>query len=294
MSGAAPAEPAPTPDLVKCGPAGTRFAEVRHFGRIDSTNRYLLDVARRRPVEGVVAVADHQTAGRGRLGRRWEAPPGANLLVSVLLLPRLGLEQLHLCNVAVALATAEACRRTASLEPMLKWPNDLVVGTRKLAGILAETAPVAASPSTPGRAVVVGAGINVAWPPADDERDKSPATEPPGDASRRVPDELRLSATSIRREIGKDVGRAELLELLLVDLERRLGQLDEEGGAARLAVEYRRRCATLGQVVQVTTATDELRGEAVDITPDGHLVVDVGACFTTVSAGDVIHLRGGQ
>src|ERR1700686_1291505 len=82
----------------------TAMYEVRRFAELDSTNRYLLDEARAGAAEGLVAMADHQTAGRGRLGRRWEAPPGANLLVSVLLRPTLPTEELHLCTVAMALA----------------------------------------------------------------------------------------------------------------------------------------------------------------------------------------------
>ena len=102
-----------------------------------------------------MAVADHQTAGRGRLDRRWEAPPGANLLCSVLLRPdRIS----HLVTAAVALAGAEACEQVAGVRPDLKWPNDLMVADRKLAGVLAEV---------DGGAVVVGIGINVGWAPPD-------------------------------------------------------------------------------------------------------------------------------
>ncbi len=136
------------------------------FGRgSDSTNRYLLDEARAGAAGGLVVVADHQTAGRGRLGRRWEAPAGANLLVSVLLRPSLPIEELHLCTVAMALATRAACSAVTAgaVVPVLKWPNDVMVGERKLAGILAETIPGDGG----SRAVVVGMGLNVAWPPPE-------------------------------------------------------------------------------------------------------------------------------
>src|SRR5580692_10569135 len=156
------------------GPAGTRFGPVRRFAEIDSTNRYLLDAARAGAPEGAVAVADYQRAGRGRLGRRWEAPPGSNLLVSVLLRPRLAVEELHLCTVAVALAASAACEQGAGVVPDLKWPNDLMVGDRKLGGILAEALPAGTSAadaddgtgrgSTNAPAVVVGLGLNVGWP----------------------------------------------------------------------------------------------------------------------------------
>ena len=117
---------------------GGRFHSVREFDELDSTNRYLLEEARRGSPEGVVAVADHQTAGRGRLGRTWEAPPGSSLLMSVLLRPPLEAPQLYLATAAVALSTAAACRRAAGTDARCKWPNDLVVDDRKLAGVLAE------------------------------------------------------------------------------------------------------------------------------------------------------------
>lgn len=129
-----------------------RFADVRRFESVDSTNRYLLDEARAGAPEGVVAVADHQTAGRGRLGRTWEAPPGAALLCSVLLRPALPVERLHLAVAVVSLAAKDALGGV----PALKWPNDLLLGDLKLAGVLAEA-------DLP--AVVVGIGINVTWAP---------------------------------------------------------------------------------------------------------------------------------
>ncbi|HUI03721.1 MAG TPA: biotin--[acetyl-CoA-carboxylase] ligase [Acidimicrobiales bacterium] len=266
------------------GPPGTRFGDVRRFAEIDSTNRYLLDLARQGAPEGTVVVADHQSAGRGRLGRRWEAPPGANLLVSVLLRPDVPLEELHLCTVAVALAAADACAGVSGLVPELKWPNDLMAGERKLAGVLAESLPGA--PGDGGRpraerarAVVVGVGVNVRWPPPD------PPTAGADDA------ELLRTATSIWRETGTVVDPLALLDAVLVELEPHVAALAGRDGRRRLATTYRRRCATVGQTVRVSTADDELTGTAMDITPEGHLVLDVGACFKTIAAGDVVHLR---
>src|SRR5947208_2273673 len=128
--------------------------EVRRFAELDSTNRWLLDEARAGAAEGLVVVADHQTAGRGRLGRTWVAPPGSSLLVSVLFRPR-SLETGHLLTTAVAVAACDACEGVAGVAPDLKWPNDLLVGDRKLGGVLAEAE---------GAAIVVGLGLNVNWP----------------------------------------------------------------------------------------------------------------------------------
>ncbi len=235
---------------------------MRRFGEVDSTNRYLLDQARSGAPEGVVAVADHQTAGRGRLGRTWLAPPGSSLLVSVLLRPALPAERLHLAVAAVALAACDACESEAGVRPAVKWPNDLVVddggaGERKLAGVLAEVALPA---------VVVGIGINVNWPP-------------------ELPPELAGRATALNHLAGRDVSREGLLERLLAGVDARLPDWQA------VASEYRRRCATLGRPVRVELAGGTVDGTAVDLTGDGHLVVDGEGGRRTVGAGDVVHVR---
>jgi BirA family biotin operon repressor/biotin-[acetyl-CoA-carboxylase] ligase len=275
---------------------------VRRFAQVDSTNRYLIDEARTGAPEGLVAVADFQRAGRGRLGRRWQAPAGSNLLVSVLLRPALEPRALHLCTVAAALATIGACTRVARLDVRIKWPNDLLVGERKLAGILAETvpsdggaapvgggatgahggaAPADAVSAVTHRAVIVGVGVNVRWPPDG-------GTE--GMAGSEEADVVR-SATSIWRETGVAVEPASLLEAVLTELEPRVADLSTPEGRRRLTKDYRPRCVTLGQPVRVATAQGDIEGTAVDVTVDGHLVVRTDTGFRTVVAGDVVHVR---
>ena len=228
---------------------------MRRFAHLDSTNRYLLDQARSGAAAGVVAVADHQTAGRGRLGREWVSPPGASLLVSVLWRPDLPPERLHLLTLSLALAAAETCQRLAGFRPGLKWPNDLVLGDAKLAGILAEA-------DLP--AVVVGIGLNLNWPP-----------ELLGD----------LEAAAVNQVVGHDVDRDAFLEVLLEELARLHGRWGE------LARAYRRSCSTLGRLVRVDLHDESFTGTAADVTDEGHLLVDVGTCLRTVAAGDVAHLR---
>jgi BirA family biotin operon repressor/biotin-[acetyl-CoA-carboxylase] ligase len=256
--------------------------EVRRFAELDSTNRYLLDEARAGAPAGLVAVADHQTAGRGRLDRRWLAPAGANLLASVLLRPPLPLEELHLCTVAVALAARAASYRSVGREPDLKWPNDLLVGEKKLAGILAETVLFSPGPGLAegdDRAVVVGIGLNLAWPP------------PQGEGADPVPEEL-AGATSLWKESGKKVEPGVFLEILLAELAPLIGGLADGAGRRRLAADYRRACATLGRRVTVSLPNETVTGSVADITVEGHLLLDVGTCLRTITAGDVVHLRG--
>jgi len=190
--------------------------DVRRFDEIDSTNRYLCREARQGAREGTVAVAEHQSAGRGRMDRRWESPPGASLLASVLFRPEFDPTELHLCTAAMALAAAEACRREAGVGPVLKWPNDLLVGEAKLAGVLAEAEP----DGTGGCAVVVGIGLNVDWP------------GPPG------------AGTCLRDQGAAPLDRELILAALLRALSSRRALLDSATGRREVAAEFRSRCST--------------------------------------------------
>jgi BirA family biotin operon repressor/biotin-[acetyl-CoA-carboxylase] ligase len=238
---------------------------VHWFEEIDSTNSYLLARARQGDPEGLVAVADHQTAGRGRLDRHWESPPGANLLASVLLRPPCDPDDLHLCTGALGLAARDACAEVAGVEAQLKWPNDLLVGTAKLAGILAEVEFSAGRP-----AMVVGLGLNVAWPG-------------PADAGGVCLEELTERPRPLDRRI--------LLGHLLDALASRLPLLGRAPGRRRLADEVRDCCATLGQEVLVVLPAEEFSGRAVAIDDAGRLLVNTGLAQRAVTAGDVIHVR---
>ena len=240
--------------------------DVRWFDEIDSTNTYLRDQARSGAPEGLVAVADFQTAGRGRFDRRWESPRGANLLASVLLRPACAADDLHLCTGAVAMAAADACRAESGVEVALKWPNDLVAGDRKLAGVLGEA-------EFTGRrldAVVVGVGVNVAWP---------------------GPEEVRGVCLDQLAAAGAAVDRRSLLEYLLASLTTRRALLDDDAGRRALADEIRARCATIGAEVKVVLTHDEVLGHATAIDDDGRLVVETATGPVHVTTGDVVHLR---
>lgn len=253
-------------ELVNLGP-------VRWFGEIDSTNRFLADEARGGARSGLVAVAGHQTAGKGRLGRRWDAPAGENLLMSVLLRPGGDVDP-HYVNVCLAMAAADACRALAGVDAGLKWPNDLVVGERKLAGVLAELVTAAEGGARP--AVVVGIGLNVNWSPPDGDAPGAPL------------------ATSLSREMA-DSGRRrlavdEVLGRVLEHLDARIMAVFATGGTRRLIGEYRERCVTIGTRVTVLTVDGAFSGTATGVTDAGHLVVRDERCREReFGAGDVVH-----
>lgn len=266
-----------TPSSLRTALAGTRFADVRWVAETGSTNADLAALAADGAPEGVVLVADHQTAGRGRLGRTWTAPAGSSLLLSVLFRPALPVGHAHALTTAVALAAREACTEVAGITPGLKWPNDLVVAVpdadgaeRKLAGVLAESSLAGAHLD----AVVVGIGLNVNWP-------------------RALPDEIADLATSLNHLAGDAVDRAGLLAALLVGLDHRYTALLGPGGRAALRDEEHAASATLGRRVRVLRAHDEVEGTAVGFTDDGALRLEVDTDVLVVPVGDVVHLRPG-
>jgi BirA family transcriptional regulator, biotin operon repressor / biotin---[acetyl-CoA-carboxylase] ligase len=273
-------------DRTRVALAGSRFADVRWVESTGSTNTDVLALARDGAAEGVVVVADHQTAGRGRNDRTWVAPPGGSLLLSVLLRPPTRVASAT--TMATAVAMAEAVEEVTGVAPGLKWPNDLVVagegGDRKLAGILAEAdwpagATISAGwrePSAHERAViVVGVGLNVSWP-EDDE-----AISDVADA-----------AVALNWVTPEPIDRAELLVAFLRHLDRIYGEL-VRGDPRTVIDEWRRRSATLGRLVRVDLGVDDVVGKAVDVTAEGHLVVDaLEGQRRTFAIGDVIHLRG--
>lgn len=268
--------------------AGTRFADVRWLAETGSTNVDVLELIRAGEPEGIVVVADHQSAGRGRRGRTWEAPVDASLMFTVLMRPTA--EVAGLTTMALALAASDAVAEQCGVTPRLKWPNDLVwpgdgsAGDRKLAGILAEAewpagATASGGPISPAVgqrvAVAAGIGINVAW----------------GD---RFPDELRATAVALDEITAPEPApdRAPLLATLLRHLDRHYRDLSAPGGAAALIDRWRERSATLGRRVRIDLGADDLEGTAVDVTAEGHLVVQtMEGDRRTVAVGDVVHLR---
>jgi BirA family biotin operon repressor/biotin-[acetyl-CoA-carboxylase] ligase len=245
---------------------------------VDSTNRYLVDLARSGAPEGTSVLAEGQTAGRGRLGRRWVDAAGGSVLCSVLFRPQLPLDRWHLLSYIVALAARDACADVVAVELRFKWPNDLQAGDRKVAGLLAE---VASPPHDAGDpALVVGIGINCNWPADWPPPDEADATD------------IALRATSLDRLAGLPVDRDAVADRMLDRIAQRYAALQGSPGAARsLATEYRRNLSTIGQAVRVDLVGETLTGDALDIDEDGHLLVNIGACIRTVAAGDVVHLR---
>ncbi|MGH3732659.1 MAG: biotin--[acetyl-CoA-carboxylase] ligase [Acidimicrobiales bacterium] len=237
---------------------------VEHFEEIDSTNTYVKD--RAHEVEGLVALADFQTSGRGRMDRSWTAPARSSLLASILFHPDLDPSRFQLVVALVALSARSALERLSGLRPALKWPNDLVVGGDKLAGLLAEIVSVGDS-----FAVVVGIGVNLTYDgPVD------------------------VASTSVSARTGLTIAPRALLDVLLEEIDFRRALLDHEGGRQALREEYVGALSTIGQPIRVEQSDDIAHGLAVGVDDQGRLLVDVDGIVRTFAAGDVVHVRASE
>ena len=242
---------------------------LRFFDEIGSTNTEALRWASEGAPEGALVVTNHQTQGRGRWGRPWSSAPGKLLQFSFVLRPRMRPEELGLLTTALGVACAGAIRAMTDLEPTIKWPNDVRINERKLAGILVESE----LSGTTVDFVVAGVGVNVAWT-ADE-----------------VPAEIRDTATSLAIELGnKQVSRAELLAEIVSGFEVRY--LSLPGGASALIEEASARSDVLGREVTVALSTEAtISGRALRLSPAGELELETADGLRTLSVGEISRLR---
>lgn len=247
--------------------AGALWTAVEVVAETASTNADVAARARGGAAEGLVLVAEHQTAGRGRMGRSWEAPPRSALLFSVLLRPAtIDPARWPWLGLLAPLAVADAVR-SVEVEASVKWPNDVLVEDRKLAGILLERI------DTPdGPAAVVGIGLNV---------------------SLRKEERPHEAATSLALEQASTTDRVTVLARVLRGFETRYrAWLESEGDPGAVLAAYKEVSATLGQQVRAELpGGTTLTGTATGIDADGRLVIDSEKGRTALAAGDVVHLR---
>lgn len=246
-----------TPDLLHADDLKARLPpgcligrDIQVFQETGSTNDVLDRLARDGVAEGVVVFAEKQTQGRGRLGRRWISPAGKGLWCSVLLRPDLRPSAATQLTIAAAVALHRALFAVTGLRAEIKWPNDLLLGGRKCAGILTE---LSAEPDRV-RHVILGLGVDVNLA-ADD-----------------LPRDLRETATSLRLALGRPVDRPGLAACLLAELEAAYAAL-RGGGFEALADAWEEACSTLGRQVVVDLGTRRLEGRAEALDPEGALLV---------------------
>jgi BirA family biotin operon repressor/biotin-[acetyl-CoA-carboxylase] ligase len=236
---------------------------VHHFDALASTNDLAKELAIRGAPEGTLVVAESQTRGRGRLGRQWDSPPGTGLYVSLLLRPELPPTEMPQITLTTAVAVARAVSRVTGLTPGIKWPNDLLLNGKKLGGILTEME----TESDQIRYLVVGLGLNV----------NNPA----------FPEELAAIATSLALATGRSYSRVRLLQAWLEEFEELYGRFLAQEFAGILD-EWRRLAVTLGQRVTVRQGPRTICGLALEVAPDGALLLETDSgVVVRVTSGEI-------
>ena len=242
--------------------------QILRFDSLSSTNTEAARQALHGSEEGLCIVAKEQTAGRGRLQRAWVSLTGAGLYFSIVLRPVVDAPRWSLLPLMAALAVHDALREACELETDIKWPNDILVGERKLCGILAETID-----TNIGRAAIVGIGINL--------------------TSKAFPVELRETATSVEAATGKAFEPETVLLSLVRALQSRYQMFQTEAGGAEIILEWSRRSTYAnGKRVRVSNGNETFVGVTRGLEPDGALRVKTDAGeIKVVRAGDVTIVR---
>jgi BirA family biotin operon repressor/biotin-[acetyl-CoA-carboxylase] ligase len=224
---------------------------IHYFHTLDSTNSKAYQLALNGGEEGEVVIAESQEKGRGRLGRHWFSPPFLNLYVSIILRPKISPHQASLITLMAAVATADAIQKFSGLLPLIKWPNDILLHDRKVAGLLNEIH----SETDRIHFVILGIGVNLNM------------------SEKMFSKEIRSVATSLKIEMGQTISRKVFLQSLLQELEKWYTIFIKEGNAIILKA-WRDRAHIKGRRVKVTSFGETLVGMAVDVDSDGALILE--------------------
>jgi BirA family biotin operon repressor/biotin-[acetyl-CoA-carboxylase] ligase len=238
---------------------------IHYFQVIESTNSKAYQLALGGAKEGELVIAESQEKGRGRLGRHWFSPPFLNLYLSLILRPKIPPQQASLITLMAAVATADAIRKFTGLLPLIKWPNDILLKDRKVAGLLNEIH----SETDRIHFIILGIGVNL------------------NVDGKMFPKEVRTMATSLKKEMGHSVSRKAFLQLLLQELEGWYMVFLKEGAAAILKA-WRDRARIKGRQVKVHSFGETLVGVAIDVDKDGALILETAQGERKrIVAGDV-------
>jgi len=247
-------------DLLAGAPLHVLGRAVLALDEVDSTNAFLLRCAGELP-DGTIATAEYQTAGRGRLGRSWAAPRGSSVLLSLLLRTPADAPLLTHATLLGAVAACEAAEGVTPLRVGVRWPNDVIVGRKKLGGVLAESRPLPAVDNDPAdqRALVLGIGLNCLQ-----------------QAGHLASGDLAGRATSLELELRDPVDRAAIARALVTRLDAHLANCREnEKEWRKLAALWRERCEDIGSLVTLEHDGGTYRGTVLEVEDDGGLVVEL-------------------
>jgi BirA family biotin operon repressor/biotin-[acetyl-CoA-carboxylase] ligase len=236
--------------------------DIRYYDSVASTMDIAFQLGMEGAGEGTVVCAESQSKGKGRLGRSWASPKGKGIYMSVILRPSLAPTEVAKLTLLSAVATCEAIQKFCNVETKIKWPNDILVGNKKLAGILTELS----AEMDRVRFVVIGIGVNINTPIS----------------------QLPPNATSIRNETGRKSSRAGLLQEILRSLEEWYGGLSAQGFDP-VITRWKKLSSTLGQHVRVADLSGDIEGKAIDLDEYGGLIIQSNDGLTVKRmTGDVI------
>ena len=211
---------------------------------------------------GTVFITDFQSGGKGRLGRQWVSPPGSGIAMSVLLKPDDNFTHIQCVTLCAGLAVCKAINSLCTLNSLIKWPNDIVIGNKKVCGILTE----AVTDNGKIKSIIVGIGINV--------------------TNDSFPDDISYKATSLLSETSVRYSRSELAKEIFIEFEKQYvnllkGKLDE------IIKEYENLCVNIGREACIVSKDSEIKGKAVGISENGELLISTGDEIKAVSSGEV-------
>jgi BirA family biotin operon repressor/biotin-[acetyl-CoA-carboxylase] ligase len=233
---------------------------------IGSTNNRAKELAQEGAAHGTLVAAEEQQTGRGRLGRDWSSPPGVGLWMSLILRPAFPPWFAPKVTVIAGLAVLRAINSITGLKAAIKWPNDIIINSKKVCGILTEMQ----ADLDMIEYVIAGIGVNV-----NTSKDS-------------FPEEIRDSATSLYMESGKQVERCRLMAAILDELEELYQEYEKTIDFAGIIQEFKENCITLGRHVRVVSVAGEWEGKAIDLTDDCELVVELAdGTRRAVMSGDV-------
>lgn len=238
--------------------------QIQYRETVDSTNVWAKELARGGAPEGTAAVADRQSAGRGRRGRSWVSPPKSSVYMSLILRPQIRPDQASMLTLVMGLSVVQACRESLGLDAWIKWPNDMVINGKKVCGILTEMGMVSQEIDY----VVVGVGINV------NQQD--------------FPEEIAETATSLSLEKGEKLSREEVRAAVLETFARNYEKFLQTGDLCRLMDEYNQVLINKDRSIRVLDPAGEYNGISGGINEKGELLVTKGdGTCVAVYAGEV-------
>jgi len=244
--------------------------QAYYFDSIESTQNQALKMANDPANNGAVIVASKQTGGRGRSGRKWISPKGG-IWISIILKPKFDISITTLFPIASALALAIAIEKTFSVTPELKWPNDLTINGKKIAGMLVDVS----LESNKIESLVLGVGVNFNVNIKEIEK-----------TLRETPNFYGVASLSDHKT---DVKPIQLVQAFLIELEKTYNSLNAKQ-TKKIISEWSKRSSTIGKNVEINTIDEKIKGKAVKIDEDGALVISDNGKTSRIIAGDVIHI----